>query len=202
MRNAALRLLVVGLVFLLGASAAQAASVILDPVLSSKAIGIENLDIDGALFDVAFTTRQSAESTYGPYPGPLFLFLPVTGKAAEIARVMDLINLELNLEGGITGVGSDAPLSGSYNNYFIGFQTRVDQSNNRDSIEAWDSGQTSAFWSKNTTPLLDYTDDLEAWAVLTPAGVPEPGTALLVSLGLAGLGAAGRRRREGSERTA
>ena len=194
------------LVLVLGAGGAQAATVILDPSDSTKAIGIRNLEIGGggitgsSLFNVDFTDQQSAASTYGPFPGDLFLFLPLDGKAEAIADTMDLINFELNLEGGILGVGADAPLSGSFNNYFIGYQTEngVGPFAGVEVITAWDSGQISADWTKNTTSTFAYNADTStAWAVITP--VPEPGTALLMGLGLTGLAVAGRKRREESQ---
>ena len=205
--------LVAGTFLLLGAGGAQAATVILDPSDSTKAIGIRNLEIGGgditgsSLFNVDFTTQQSAASTYGFFPGDLFLFLPLDGKAEAIADTMDLINFQLNqglgAEAGILGVGSDAPLSGSFNNYFIGYQTEngVGPFAGVEVITAWDSGQISADWTKNTTSTFAYNADTStAWAVITP--VPEPGTALLMGLGLAGLGAAGRSRRGASRKAA
>jgi len=198
------------LALVLGAGGAQAATVVVDPSDSTKAIGIRNLEIGGggitgsSLFNVDFTDQQSAAATYGPFPGDLFLFLPLDGKAEAIADTMDLINFELNLEGGILGVGADAPLSGSFNNYFIGYQTEngVGPFAGVEVITAWDSGlPVDGLWNKNKSSTFGYNADTStAWAVITP--VPEPGTALLMGLGLTGLAVAGRPRRDESKATA
>ena len=178
------------LVLVLGAGGAQAATVVVDPGDTTKAIGIDNLEINGALFNVDFTDQQSAAATYGPFPGTLFLFLDLPDKAEAIADTMDLINEALNLHGGILGVGADTPLPGGFNNYFMGWQSQLVVPGGPQII-AWDSGPESGsedgIWAKNTSSTFQYNDDTStAWAVLTQ--VPEPGSALLGAVSLSVLG--------------
>ena len=60
---------VVALTLLLGAGAAQA-QVQLDPGLSTKAVGILNLDVPGfGTFDVEFEELITALGIYGEFPG-------------------------------------------------------------------------------------------------------------------------------------
>ena len=84
---------VVALVFLLGAGAAEAATVNFDPADSDKAIGITNLDIDGTPYNVAFTTSTTASDVYGAFPG---VFDFTTSELAEAA--LDAVNALLTGE--------------------------------------------------------------------------------------------------------
>ena len=62
--------LIVTMGLLLGASTAQAATVIFDPSNSTQATGIDNLDIEGTPYNVAFTAKATeVAQVYGEFPG-------------------------------------------------------------------------------------------------------------------------------------
>jgi hypothetical protein len=164
---------VVALVFLLGVGAAQAASV---DRIGDTALGITGLDVPGfGLFDVEFQF-DGTDGIYG-LP-PVFDFM--SEMDAETAGTA--VNNALNADIGILGVGGADTAW-----YLIGFDTSV----NDLKVDTVPSVLRDGAWE--TVPVRsDFT-----YAKFTSV-VPEPGTALLMGLGLAGLGVAGRSRREES----
>ncbi len=83
---------VVALMFLLGAGAAQAQVVFGDSQEPNKATGILNLDVPGfGTFDVAFDQQAFASQIYDSFPGdltplPPFFTLADTETAANAGR--------------------------------------------------------------------------------------------------------------------
>jgi hypothetical protein len=169
---------VVALVFLLGASAAQAASV---DRIGDTALGITNLNVPGfGLFDVEFQF-DGTDGIYG-LP-PVFDFM--SEMDAETAGTA--VNGALDADIGILGVGGADTAW-----YLIGFDTSVMDLK----VDTVPSVLRDGAWE--TVPVRsDFLTNGRTYAKFT-AVVPEPGTALLMGLGLAGLGAAGRSRREES----
>ncbi len=113
---------VVALGLLLGASTAPAATVIFDPEVPTKAIRIENLDIDGTTYNVVFTPINTvAVQVYGFYPGQFDFDTFTTSGVA-----LDAVNRELTLAGA-TVVGAEESMPVPY--FWIGFESEklIDQ---------------------------------------------------------------------------
>jgi len=182
----------VALVLLLGAGAAQA-FVIRDPDNNTRATGISNLDISGTPFNVAFSEPLEAASFYDVPPGTFDFTTPEAAEAAVAAAVA-----ELNLAGMVDTVGHEGGADFPSNHVFS---------------VAWSSeGEfpgiiVNIFGATSLDTMVPFTwveegssqalaADPRVWASFTV--VPEPGTALLMGLGLAGLGVVGRLRRAGA----
>ena len=90
---------------LLGVSTAQAATVIIDPNNPTQATGIDNLDIEGTAYNVAFTATETvADDVYDDFPGTF----DFTNSAAA-NEAANAVNIELNQAGAQTvGAGGSA----------------------------------------------------------------------------------------------
>ncbi len=100
---------------LLGTSAAQEATVIFEND-TFKAIGIENLEIEGTFYNVKFTsTGTVAAMVYGVFPGVFDFGLPTTAAAA-----VDAVAFELN-KAGATGVGAEGSEAVPF--FWLGFES-------------------------------------------------------------------------------
>ena len=199
---------VAALVLLLGASAAQAIPIVQfdDPSDQTKATGILNLDVPGfdRPFNIVFDQQAFAFEIYGPSqaspddPDALPPFF--TGIFASDAA--DAANAALNAAGALT-IGEDGSQQGSPA-YNIGWSAFILDPPILDPVEGIAvirSAVEGADWGNLGENFLLYNGDERTWAVFTV--VPEPGTALLMGLGLAGLSVVGgRSRREETEGTA
>ncbi len=108
---------VVTLGLLLGTSAAQEATVIFENG-TTKAIGIKNLEFEGTLYNVEFTsTGTVAADVYGEFPGQFTFDLPTTAFDAA-----DAVNRELNLAGA-TGVGAEGSAAVPF--FWVGFDSEL-----------------------------------------------------------------------------
>jgi hypothetical protein len=142
----------------------------------TNATAILDLDFGGNLYDVTFI-EDTAFNVYGDPLDPDFVSIDV------VAAAVDSVNEELNLEPGVSTVGPSAD-----NEFDIAYGVmsfRSAEGRFDDPSSTWLPGATG-------DPLTGVT--IRTWAKFTV--VPEPGTALLMGLGLAGLGAAGRPRRQ------
>ena len=176
---------VVTMGLLLGTSAAQAATVKFDLNNPTQATGIENLDIGGTLYNVAFTATQTvAAQIYGPFPGT---FDFATNQAAQAAA--DVVNEELNATGAKT-VGAGG--SDGVPFYRIGFESGV-VGQEIEVVIFWESVKGDADldpWLTNIEADGDgYNFGVRMWADFTLAGpAPPPVTIGGTVTGLEGSG--------------
>lgn len=89
----------IALSLLLGAGAANAQTVIFEEG-TLRALAIDDLNVDGTLYDVIFDMQEFAVEVYGDFPGTEYTFTaPETAQAAR-----DAISAALN-DAGAIGVG-------------------------------------------------------------------------------------------------
>jgi hypothetical protein len=147
---------------LLGTSAVQAANVIFDSSDSTKAIGIENLDILGELYNVTFTPPSTAAVTvYGPFPGTYDF--DTTSEALEaVQTVNDALNINGAQTVGVAGL-KGVPF------YRVGFAS--DSSPELKAVIFWEAvkgkGELDP-WRKTVNPDADsYSLGVRVWAEFT-----------------------------------
>ena len=173
----------IALAFLLSAAAAQALPMVI-PAGEENALGILDLDVNGRPYNVAFL-QDTAESIYGAEPGS-YDFTSV--QAAQDA--MQAVNDALNAEPHVTSVGPaysivyEIPYGFENDFVFVREAVYLDRTNVNLGTPAW---------LQRTDSQLRPFRVPKTYAVFTL--VPEPSTALLMSLGLTGLAVAGRSRR-------
>jgi len=150
-RNTILLNVVVALALLLGASVAQAQTVILE---GTQAIGIDGLDVDGTIYDVDFSTKTNPNSVYGDFPGELdFIGLSL----ANVAR--DAVDTALDGSAATTVAASGET---GETVYVVGYDTKVvgRSDNLLHTISEFDQG-----WGRGV-PL---EEDSMLWTQLPPA---------------------------------
>jgi hypothetical protein len=158
---------VVTMGLLLGTSAAQAATVIFDPNDSTKATGIENLDIGDTFYNVAFTANSTgAFQVYGPFPGTFDFDTSQT--AADAA---DAVNNALNINIAQT-VGAEGSAGVPF--YRIGFKSQSVPINDVEIDLVLFLEVDKGFgdldpWVTDVDPDVDlYTLGVRVWADFTP----------------------------------
>ena len=131
----------VGLAFLLGAGAAQAAEVLFeDPADETKATRILDLVVDGVVYDVTFLQQTVAFEIYGLFPGPCVPVMPFEGcalppfgtdelplGAPEALEALDAANAELTAAEAfsIGEVGVECGVPDCANAYNIAFRSWI-----------------------------------------------------------------------------
>ena len=153
---------------------------------TSKAIGIENLDIDGTLYNVAFTsTGTVAVQVYGIIPGQFDFSLATTATTA-----INAVNFELN-KADATGVGAEG--SGAVPFFWVGFDSEMGVDPQIEIVFVFETirgeVQTGAnkIWVRieGATDSELYNFGQGVWAGFTP--VPIPAAVWLLGSGLIGL---------------
>jgi hypothetical protein len=163
-RTVLLATFVVMMGFLLGTSAASAETVVFG-VLTGKATGITDLDIDGTIYDVLFE-RAPALSVYGPLPGT-FTFI---GNEAMVAVIA--VAAALNTAEALT-VGEDTSVDGRFNSSFnIGFTS--EEPIDVQLVITWKGQFGGGVWNDSGTDQTSYAGEERTWAVFTLADGPAP----------------------------
>jgi hypothetical protein len=163
---------VVTMGLLLGTSTAQAATVIFDPGDSTKATGIENLEIIGKLYNVTFTPPSTAAvQVYGFFPGTYDF-----DTSSEALEAVQTVNDALNINGaqtvGVAGL-KGVPF------YRVGFAP--DSLGEIEAVIFWEAvkgkGELDP-WRKTVNPDADsYSLGVRVWAQFTPTTENPPSTA-------------------------
>ena len=153
--------LAIALMFWAGAAQAQETQVIFDPNNTTKAIGIENLNVNGNLYNVDFV-HSLADQVYGEFEGTFdFPDRVLSGAAVDAAAV------ELTLAGAMT-VGEEG---GAFSLiYRVGFNSFVFIV---EAVEIWEgvTGDNESDWIKNpATDAIAYYAEDTMWADFTPVG--------------------------------
>jgi len=172
--------LAVAVVFLLGVGGAQAQMVRLDPMDDTIAIGIDNLIVNGTPYNVTFPLTLPAFQYGVP---PVFDF----HTEATARDATDAVNAALNNVPTVTRVrDSDLHLPIPTSFFLIGYE--FDLFGLR--TLSWNGDYTDGMWVTDRI-FSAAVVNVQTWASFEV--VPEPGTGLLLGLGLAGVAACTRR---------
>jgi len=176
-------------VLLVIVGAATAATVIRDPNNATKAIGIENMDVESILFNVEFTDLQPAAVTYGEFPGVFSIF----NLEDEAGHAMDAVDDVLSAAIDVFSVGAETLDEGEFT-YTIGFGSEVEIPA-PPVVFAWISGHLgSGDWGRNVnSAVFPYNDNNHVWATFSVVPVPVPGAVWLFGSALGVLGWVRRR---------
>jgi hypothetical protein len=126
---------------------------------STNAIGIENLDVGGTLFDVSFTASVTAAEVYGPFPGQFdSQNLPL------VIDAVDAVTAALNDAGAAT-VGDGV----SSQSFFVGYLSNSPASGETVTHREADTNGTWA--QKSISFTFPYNTSNKVWADFTD-GLP------------------------------
>ena len=176
----------VALALLLGAGAAQSFTV---QFTGENATGILNLEVGDTFYNITFRL-ETAQDIYGT--SPVFDF--TTSEGAEAA--MGAVNAALNTEPDVMSVGPAYSIVYEVPFEFLGDIAGIDFVSVREAvfIDTASINLGTPAWLQRTDPQARPYEARKTYANFTV--VPEPHTALLMGLGLAGLTVAGGPRRE------
>ncbi len=177
---------VVLLMFLVGVGAAQAETVIFEGLNATE---ILDLQVGATVYDVIFLD-DTASNIYGTVP----LFDFTTSEGAEAA--MEAVNAALNREPDVMSVGPAFDIVYEVPFEFLGEILGIDFVNAREAVyvETPSTNLGTPAWLQRTDPQARPFKVRKTYAVFTV--VPQPGTAVLIGLGLGGLAVAGRSRQK------
>ena len=148
---------------------------VLFDVSGTNAIGIENLDLGGTLYDVAFTASVTADEVYGTFPGEYDF--NADGAISAVDAVTELLN-----DAGAATVGEGESAESFFVGYFSSDPFGVESVTHREA-------EINGTWDQNTiSDVKPYNSDPKVWADFTEASVvPVPAAAWLFGSGLLGL---------------
>ena len=165
---------VVALGLLLGASAAQAAEVIFDPVVPGKANGITDLDVGGTPYNVAFTTLLDPIEVYGPFPG-VYTFTTDTAASGAVNAVSAALTDSSENVFGVGAAGFDDISSDLYNIGYKGDFIDVPLVGDVRSLFVVGGFGDEGVWGNGGLDVYAYIEDPKIFATFTLAGpAPDP----------------------------